>query len=66
MYLKIDGNVAIVTASSSGLGLASAKRLAEAGVDVAINGRSSKRLEEAAEEVEAVANGAVLGKGGFD
>ena len=59
MNYKIEGNTALVTASSSGLGKASAKALAREGVDVVINGRTQKRLDEAEEDVRAVAEGDV-------
>ena len=61
MDYGIDGNTALVTASSSGLGKASAKALAREGADVVINGRSDDRLDEAVEDVRAVADGDVLG-----
>ncbi|ADJ13396.1 SDR family oxidoreductase [Halalkalicoccus jeotgali] len=64
MDLQIDGNTALVTASSSGLGKASAKALAREGVDVVINGRDEDRLEDAREEIEAEATGAVVAKPG--
>ena len=64
MDLEIDGNVALVTASSSGLGKASAKALARDGVNVVINGRDEERLEEAKAEVEQVANGEVVAQPG--
>ena len=60
MDLGIDGNAALVTASSSGLGKASAKALAREGVNVVINGRDEDRLADAKEEVEAVATGEVV------
>lgn len=60
MDLQLDGNTALVTASSSGLGLASAKALAAEGANVTICGRTADRLESAAAEVEAVAEGEVL------
>ena len=60
MDLAIEGNAALVTASSSGLGKASAKALAREGVDVAINGRDEERLAEAKAEVEDVATGEVI------
>ena len=60
MDLRIDGNAALVTASSSGLGKASAKALAREGADVVINGRDEERLADAKEEVEAVASGEVV------
>jgi len=64
MDLAIDGNAALVTASSSGLGKASAKALAREGVNVVINGRDEDRLAEALEEVEAVASGEVVAQSG--
>ncbi|MBX0293275.1 SDR family oxidoreductase [Haloarcula nitratireducens] len=64
MDLQLDGNAALVTASSSGLGKASAKALAREGVNVVINGRDEDRLAEAKEEVEEVATGEVLAQSG--
>ncbi|AHG00260.1 oxidoreductase [Halostagnicola larsenii XH-48] len=52
MDLHVDGNAALVTASSSGLGLASAKALALEGANVAICGRGSEQLEAAKESIE--------------
>ena len=60
MDLEIDGNAALVTASSSGLGKASAKALAAEGVNVVINGRDPERLEDALADVEEVATGDVV------
>ncbi|MFP9191582.1 SDR family oxidoreductase [Natronosalvus vescus] len=51
MDLDVDGNAALVTASSSGLGLASATTLASQGANVAICGRDEERLEAARERV---------------
>lgn len=48
---NLDGKVAIVTGASSGLGVAFAKALAEAGADVAIGARRVERLEDTAELV---------------
>lgn len=59
MDLEIAGNAALVTASSSGLGKASAAALAREGVDVMINGRDASRLEEALDDIERVATGDV-------
>jgi 3-oxoacyl-[acyl-carrier protein] reductase len=60
MDYNIDGNTALVTASSSGLGKASAKALASEGVDIVINGRSEDRLDRAVTDVRAVAESDVL------
>ncbi|WP_135821568.1 SDR family oxidoreductase [Halostella litorea] len=59
MDLNVDGNAALVTASSSGLGLASAKALAREGANVTICGRSEDRLDSAKADVESVADGEV-------
>jgi NAD(P)-dependent dehydrogenase (short-subunit alcohol dehydrogenase family) len=61
MELGIEGNAALVTASSSGLGKASAKALASEGVNVVVNGRDADRLEEGVEDVrEAAAEGTTV------
>ncbi len=61
MDLQIEGNSALITASSSGLGKAAATRLAEEGVNVVLNGRDEDRLEAAVEEVRETATGEVIG-----
>jgi len=61
MDFEIAGNAALVTASSSGLGKASAKALAREGANVVVNGRSQESLDEAVEEIEDVAAGEVVG-----
>ncbi len=55
MELGIEGNAALVTASSSGLGKASAEALASEGVNVVVNGRDEERLSEAVDEVRGAA-----------
>ncbi len=55
MELGIEGNAALVTASSSGLGKASAEALASEGVNVVVNGRDEERLEKGVEDVRAAA-----------
>jgi NAD(P)-dependent dehydrogenase (short-subunit alcohol dehydrogenase family) len=45
---RLDGKVAIVSGASSGLGVAFARGLAEAGADVALGARRADRLEETA------------------
>ncbi|AFZ74388.1 SDR family oxidoreductase [Natronobacterium gregoryi] len=64
MDLQIDGNAALVTASSSGLGKASAKALAREGVNVVVNGRDEDRLEDARADLEAIAAGEVVAQQG--
>jgi NAD(P)-dependent dehydrogenase (short-subunit alcohol dehydrogenase family) len=49
---KLDGKVAIVTGASSGLGVAFAKALAEAGADVALGARRVEKLEDTKRLVE--------------
>jgi NAD(P)-dependent dehydrogenase (short-subunit alcohol dehydrogenase family) len=51
---RLDGKVAIVTGASSGLGVAFAEGLAEAGADVAICARRADRLEDTRKRVEAL------------
>ncbi|WP_418279919.1 SDR family oxidoreductase [Halorubrum sp. DTA98] len=64
MDLHIDGNAALVTASSSGLGKAAATALAREGVDVVVNGRDEERLAEAVVSIEEHATGRVVGQPG--
>ena len=51
MDLGIDGKRAVVAASTSGLGLATAMALGEAGCTVVVNGRTEERVNAAAEKV---------------
>jgi NAD(P)-dependent dehydrogenase (short-subunit alcohol dehydrogenase family) len=50
---RLDGKVAIVTGASSGLGVAFAQGLAEAGADLALGARRVERLADTAGLVEA-------------
>jgi NADP-dependent 3-hydroxy acid dehydrogenase YdfG len=50
---RVDGKVAIVTGASSGLGVAFALALAEAGADVVLGARRAEKLEETKKLVEA-------------
>lgn len=47
MDLQLNGKKALVSASSSGIGYSIAKRLAEEGAEVIINGRTQKSVDEA-------------------
>ena len=60
MNLNIEGNAALVTASSSGLGKAAATALAREGANVVINGRDEDALAETAEEIRAEGSGDVV------
>ena len=60
MKMGIEGDTALITASSSGLGKASATALAREGANVVINGRDADRLEAAAEDVRDQAAGDVV------
>jgi NAD(P)-dependent dehydrogenase (short-subunit alcohol dehydrogenase family) len=48
---KLDGKVALVTGGNSGIGLASAKRLASDGAYVFITGRRKSELDAAADQI---------------
>ena len=60
MDLELDGNVALCTAATSGLGLASATALAQEGAHVAICGRTESHLHDAREQVEDAGDGEVI------
>lgn len=55
MNLQLNDHVAIVTGSSQGLGLASARALVEEGARVTICARTSARLDAAAETLRGIA-----------
>ena len=59
MDLGIAGRKAIVCASSSGLGRACAKALAQAGCDVVINGRDRERVVATAAELRQATGGRI-------
>jgi NAD(P)-dependent dehydrogenase (short-subunit alcohol dehydrogenase family) len=52
--LSMQGKVAIVTGSSSGIGRAIAERLGTRGAEVYLSGRSSDALEASRERIESV------------
>jgi NAD(P)-dependent dehydrogenase (short-subunit alcohol dehydrogenase family) len=56
---RLDGKVAIVTGASSGLGVAFAQALAEAGADVALGARRVDRLEDTRKLVEGAGRRAI-------
>lgn len=61
---SLEGRCAVLTGSTSGIGLASARMLAECGADVVLNGRDPVRLAEAVRAVAATAGARVQGVGG--
>jgi NAD(P)-dependent dehydrogenase (short-subunit alcohol dehydrogenase family) len=56
---RLDGKVAVVTGASSGLGVAFARGLAEAGADVALGARRVDKLEQTRELVESLGRRAI-------
>jgi len=62
MDLGLDGNAALVTASSRGLGFASAKALAREGANVTVCGTGEEHLAAAEEELEALGGGDVIAR----
>ena len=58
---SLEGNTALVAASSSGLGKAAATSLAAAGANVVLNGRDEAKLDDAVAAVDAVGPGDVVG-----
>jgi NAD(P)-dependent dehydrogenase (short-subunit alcohol dehydrogenase family) len=49
---NVDGKVVVITGAGTGIGLAAAKRLGEAGGRVVITGRTLETLQQAKEEIE--------------
>ena len=56
---RLDGKVAVVTGASSGLGVACAQALAEAGADIALGARRIEPLGDTRALVEAAGRRAV-------
>ncbi|WP_423746493.1 SDR family oxidoreductase [Haladaptatus sp. SPP-AMP-3] len=61
MSLGIEDNVALVTASSSGLGKASARVLAKEDANVVLNGRNKTDINEAVSTLDELGDGNVIG-----
>ncbi|MFW5950104.1 MAG: SDR family oxidoreductase [archaeon] len=59
MDLQLNGDVALCTAATSGLGLASAQSLASEGANVVVCGRLESRLESARAQLETAGSGDV-------
>ena len=55
MDLQLKGKIALITGSSSGLGLATALLLTQEGAKVAMNGRNAEKLEHAANTIRRAA-----------
>src|SRR4051812_19304958 len=60
MDLQLDGKLALVTASSGGIGLAIARSLAAEGARVIVNGRSASSVEKAVAQLRKDVPGAKL------
>jgi len=60
MQIDLRGKTAVVTASTGGIGLASAEGLAGAGATVIVNGRRPEGVERALEQLRAAVPGADL------
>ena len=58
MHIDLNGKTAIVTGSTAGIGLATAKGLAAAGAAVVVNGRTQQAVDRAVQSVRAAVPGA--------
>jgi NAD(P)-dependent dehydrogenase (short-subunit alcohol dehydrogenase family) len=57
MDLQLKGKIAFISGSTSGIGLAIARRLAEEGADVVVNGRSEGKVKEAVDKIQFASDG---------
>jgi 2-deoxy-D-gluconate 3-dehydrogenase len=57
---RLDGQVAVVTGASGGIGSAGALALAEAGADIALIGRNRAKLDAAADAITAIGRQALI------
>jgi NAD(P)-dependent dehydrogenase (short-subunit alcohol dehydrogenase family) len=57
MQIDLTGKRALVTGSSAGIGWAIARKLAESGAEVAVNGRTAERVDSAIAGVKAEVSG---------
>ena len=64
MDLQLKDKIALVTASSRGLGYAAARTLAQEGCKVAINGRDEAKITGVAEKLSKETGAEVIGLGG--
>src|SRR5471030_1527971 len=55
MGLQLSGKTALVTGSTAGIGFAIARELAAEGAQVIVNGRTQKRVDEAAARIKGAA-----------
>lgn len=58
MKIDLSGKVALVTASTAGIGFAIAKGLAESGAEIIINGRSEQSVNAAIARLQNEVSGA--------
>ena len=59
--MQLNGKVAVVTGSTKGIGYAVAEALARAGADVVLSARTPAEVDEAAERLNALGGGRVIG-----
>lgn len=60
MNINLSGKIALVTASTGGIGLAIARGLAECGAEVVLNGRSQTSINRAIQTLQQAVPGATL------